>query len=158
VILTNGSAALRSLQKVTQTTPIVFTSGPDPVAAGLVRNIARPEGNITGFGSSEPTLPGKQLGLLKGASPQLVRVALIFNTELAGQIASSYFAAIDAAAAALSVRAIQMPVRNAVDVVHAVDAFATEPSGGLLILPPPPTTGILEAILQLAAQHRLPAI
>jgi putative tryptophan/tyrosine transport system substrate-binding protein len=158
VILTNGSAAMRSLQKATRTIPIVFTSGPDPVAAGLVRNIARPEGNITGFGSSEPTVTGKQLELLKEAVPRIARVALIFNTDLAGQIALSYFASIEAAAATLGVQAIQTPVRNAVDVVRAVDAFAAEPSGGILILPPPPATGILDAILQLAGQHRLPAI
>jgi len=42
--------------------------------------------------------------------------------------------------------------------VHAIDAFAAEPNGGLLVLPPPPTTTIRETILQLAAQHRLPAI
>src|SRR5262249_9180776 len=110
------------------------------------------------FGSSEPTVTGKQLELLKEAAPQVAKVALIFNTDLAGQIALSYFASIEAAAAALSVRTIQMPVRNAVGVVRAIDAFAAEPGGGRLILPPPPTTGILEAVLQLAAQHRLPAI
>jgi putative ABC transport system substrate-binding protein len=158
VILTNGSAAIRSLQKATQTIPIVFAGGPDPVAAGLMRNIARPEGNITGFSSAEPSIAGKQLELLKEAAPRVARVAIIFNADLVSQISLSYFASIEAAASAFGVRAIQMPVRNAVDIVHAIDAFAAEPNGGLIILPPPPTNAIREVILQLTAQHRLPAI
>jgi putative ABC transport system substrate-binding protein len=51
-----------------------------------------------------------------------------------------------------------MPVRNAIDIVHAIDAFAAEPNGGLLILPPPPNTSDRNVILQLAEYHKLPAI
>jgi putative ABC transport system substrate-binding protein len=65
---------------------------------------------------------------------------------------------IEVAASALGVPAIQTPVRNAVDIVHAIDAFAAELNGGLLVLPPIPNTAIRDTILQLAAQHRLPAI
>src|SRR5262249_15655610 len=64
VILASGGAAANALQQRTLTIPIVFT-GPDPVAAGLVQNIARPEGNITGFPNLEPSLAGKWLELLK---------------------------------------------------------------------------------------------
>jgi putative ABC transport system substrate-binding protein len=158
VIVTNGVAAMRALQQRTQTIPIVFTGGPDPVAAGLLRNVARPEGNITGFSTLEPSVAGKWLELLKEAAPRLARVAVIFNVELSSSVASGYVSSIEAAAPAAGVQAIQTPVRNAVDIVHAIDAFAAEPNGGLLVLPPPPTTTIRETILQLAAQHRLPAI
>jgi putative tryptophan/tyrosine transport system substrate-binding protein len=144
------------LQLQTQTIPIVFR-GPDPVGAGLVRNIARPEGNITGFSVFEPSIAGKWLELLKEAAPRLARVAIIFNPELA-LTASRYLSPIEVAASALSVPVVNTPVRNAVDIVHAIDAFAAEPNGGLLVLPPPPGRSIRNTILQLAEHHKLPAI
>jgi putative ABC transport system substrate-binding protein len=102
-------------------------------------------------------IAGKWLELLKEAVPRLARVAIIFIPELT-RTSSSYIAAIESAAPALNVEAIYTPVHNAVDIVRAIDVFATQPNGGLLILPPPPTSANREAILQLAAQHRLPAI
>src|SRR5207249_3346974 len=98
----------------------VFTTGGDPTATGLVRNIARPEGNTTGFGTTEPSIAGKRLGLLKEAAPQVSRVAVMFNPEIS-QTAPSYIASIEAVAPALSIKAIKTPFRDAVDVVHAID-------------------------------------
>jgi ABC-type uncharacterized transport system substrate-binding protein len=156
VIFAIGGAATSALQQRTQTIPIVFR-GPDPVGAGLVRNIARPEGNITGFSVFEPSIAGKWLELLKEAAPRLARVAIIVNPETA-LIASRYLSPIEVAASALNVTVVNRPVRNAVDIVHAIDAFAVEPNGGLLVLPPPPNTSIRNTILQLAEHHKLPAI
>ena len=51
-----------------------------------------------------------------------------------------------------------MPVRDAVDIVHAIDAFAAAPNGGLIVLPPPQPPAHLEAILRLATLHRLPGV
>src|SRR5262249_37835106 len=132
--------------------------GAGPGHAGLVQNIARPEGNITGFPALEPSLAGKWLELLKEASPRIARVALIFNAELSVGSLASYLATIEAAAPVLGVRPTRTPIRTAVAIVRALDALAVEPTGGLLILPPPPTTAIRDAILQLASQHRLPSI
>src|SRR5215510_1017287 len=157
VIITSTGAATRAAQRATQTIPIVFTAAGDPVANGLVRNITRPEGNTTGFSGSEPTIAAKRLELLKEAAPHVSRVAVIFNPDL-NLTAPSYIAAIEAAAPALSIKAVVMPVRDAVDIVRAVDAFAAVPDGGLTVLPPPPPPAFLDAILRLAQQHRLPAI
>src|SRR5262245_62545200 len=66
VIFAVGGAPTRALRQQTQIIPIVFT-GPDPVGAGLVRNITKPEGNITGFSIFEPSIVGKWLELLKEA-------------------------------------------------------------------------------------------
>jgi putative ABC transport system substrate-binding protein len=157
VMVTGTGAATEAVRQQTQTIPIVFTAGPDPVATGLLRSIARPEGNITGFSTLEPSIAGKWLELLKEAAPRVTRVAIVFNPELAPS-APIYISLIEAAAPTFGVQAIKMPVRNAVDTVRAIDAFAAEPNGGLLVLPPTPTTAIRETIFQLAAQHRLPAI
>jgi putative tryptophan/tyrosine transport system substrate-binding protein len=157
VIVTSGGAASRAVQQQTQTIPIVFTAGGDPVAEGLVRNIARPEGNITGFSTLEPSIAGKWLELLKDAAPHVTRVAIIFVPELA-TTGASYISSIESAATALGVRTTKSPVRIAVDIVRAIDAFAAEPKGGLVVLPPPPAPTIRETLLHLATEHRLPAI
>src|SRR4051812_28896409 len=123
----------------------------------MVRNIARPEGNTTGFSTNEHSEADKWLGLLKEAAPNLARVAVIFNLEITAT-GPSYIASIEAAARALAVQAIiKMPVRNAVDIVRGIDGFATDANAGLLMLPPP-FAGNAETIIQMAAQHRLPAI
>jgi putative ABC transport system substrate-binding protein len=157
VAVTLGGAASRAMQRLTQGIPIVFAGGADPTANGLVKNIARPEGNTTGFSSLEPSIAGKWLGLLKEAAPHITRVAVIYNpdTTLA---APGYITSIELAAPALSVEIIRMPVRDAVDIVRTIDAFATKPYGGLLLLPPPLSRANLEATIRLEAQYRLPAI
>jgi len=156
VIFAIGGAPTSALRQQTQIIPVVFT-GPDPVGADLVRNITRPEGNITGFSLFEPSITGKWLELLKEAAPRLASVAIIFNPELA-ITTSRYLSPIEVAASALGVPAINTPVRNGDDIVHAIDAFAAEPNGGLLVLPPPPNTSVRRTILQLAEKHKLPAI
>src|SRR5262249_37770328 len=98
----------------------------------------------------------KFLELLKEASPHVTRVAVILNPDAAS--GPSYISSIEAAAPVLEMRVIRAPVRNAVDAVHWIDGFATEPNSALIVLPPPPTTAILDPIFQLSAQHRLPAI
>src|SRR5262249_28811344 len=136
----------------TQNIPIVFT-GPDD----LVRNIARPEGNITGFSIFEPSIVGKWLGLLKEAAPRLARVAIIFNPELT-ITPSRYLFPIKEAASALGLQAVNTPVRNVADIVHAIDAFAAVPNGGLRVLPPFNISSVRNTILQLSEQHKLPTI
>ena len=157
VILTSGGAATLAVHQQTDKMPIVFTASGDAVADGLVRNITRPEGNITGFSLREPSVAGKWLSLLKEAAPRVTRVALLFNPELT-PTNPSYVFSIDAAAPALGIQTIKMPVRNTVEITRAVDAFAAEPRGGLLVLPPPPAGTIRDTIFQLATEHRLPAI
>src|SRR5262249_54374877 len=80
-----------------------------------------------------------------------------FNPETTST-ASRYLSPIEAAASALNVVAVNTPVRDAVDIAHAIDAFAAEPNGGLLILPPPPDTPVRSMILQLAEHHKLPTM
>ena len=155
VILAGGAAPARILRRATQTIPIVFSGGGDAIANGLVKNIVRPEGNVTGFSSSEPTIGGKWLELLKEAAPRVERIAIVYKPEIA-PTALKYIAAIEPAGRTLSVRTVKVPFSNVVELVHAIDAFAAEPNGGLLMLPPP--SADRSTTLKLAAQHRLPAL
>jgi putative tryptophan/tyrosine transport system substrate-binding protein len=121
VIGANSAAVARALLQRTRTIPIVFANVGDPVANGLLKNIARPEGNATGATSLFQSLGGKWLELLKEAAPRTTRVALIFAAEIGSQ---AYFAVIDSAAEVLGVKAIRTPYRNAAELERAIDAFA----------------------------------
>jgi putative tryptophan/tyrosine transport system substrate-binding protein len=144
----------RAVQQRTSVIPIVFVGGADPASSGLVRNTARPEGNITGFANSYGSLGGRWLELFKEAVPRLTRVADIFLDEPSNR--SETRATIAAAAAQLGVTITRMPVRNEVEIEPAVSAFAGEPDSGLLVTGPINTLPISEAIERLALHYRLP--
>jgi ABC-type uncharacterized transport system substrate-binding protein len=161
VIVTTATVTTIAVQQLTKTIPIVFAGGGDPVVTGVVRNLARPEGNTTGFSPFEPSIAGKWLQLLKDAAPHLTRVAVLVNPELlirASGVGPAYIGQIEAAARALALKTIELPFRDAIGIVRAIDAFATEPNGGLLVLPPPPGGANRQTIIRLAEQHRLPTI
>jgi putative ABC transport system substrate-binding protein len=83
IILTVGTPATAAVQRETQTIPIVFVNGGDPIAGGVVARLDRPSGNITGFASFETTLGGKWLELLSEITPGLKRAAIMFNSDTA---------------------------------------------------------------------------
>jgi putative ABC transport system substrate-binding protein len=158
VIVTGGAAMTRAVQQQTQTIPIIITAVGDPVVNGIVKSLARPEGNTTGVTNLYASIGGKWLELLKEAAPQVERVALLYNGEFTPHDGYGYFPSIEEAAGALGVQTIKLPYRDAVDIVRATDAFAAEPNGGLIVVPPSPTASNRETILRLAVQHRLPSI
>jgi putative ABC transport system substrate-binding protein len=79
VIVTWGTPAALAAKQATTTIPIVMGSIADPVSVGVVSNLARPEGNITGFSSQNVDLEVKRLELLKELLPQLARVGILGN-------------------------------------------------------------------------------
>jgi putative ABC transport system substrate-binding protein len=78
VIVTVGTNAAAAAKNATSTIPIVFLSG-DPVRAGLVRNLARPGGNITGLSMVASELYVKRLQILREAVPWVKRVAVLYD-------------------------------------------------------------------------------
>jgi putative ABC transport system substrate-binding protein len=80
VALTSGPAALAA-KNATNSIPIVFGYGGDPVETGLVNSINRPGGDITGITSMSGELGGKQLGLLHELLPGATRFAILLNPK-----------------------------------------------------------------------------
>jgi putative ABC transport system substrate-binding protein len=163
VIFAFTGPAAAAVQQRTSVIPIVFVGGGDPAVTGLVGNIARPEGNMTGFANWFASLGGRWLELFKEAVPRLTRVAdILFANGFFGplplrpttSLPEPIQASIAAAAAQLGVTSIPMPVRNAVEAEHAISAFAAEPNGGLLVTGGSNAT--TEAIGRLALYHHLP--
>lgn len=77
LIVTVGTSAALAAKNATRTLPVVFTSVGDPIAMGLITNLARPGGNMTGLTNVSPELAGKRLELLKEAVPSLKWVNLL---------------------------------------------------------------------------------
>ena len=81
VILVETTRAALAAKRVTSTVPIVMALVGDPVGSGLVTNLARPTGNITGLSSMKSELSAKRLQLLKDTVPRLARVAVLWNPD-----------------------------------------------------------------------------
>jgi ABC-type uncharacterized transport system substrate-binding protein len=80
IIVTWGTPAALAAKQATTTIPIVMGAIADPVSVGIVSNLARPEGNVTGFASLNADLEVKRMELLKDLIPQLARVGVLGNT------------------------------------------------------------------------------
>jgi putative tryptophan/tyrosine transport system substrate-binding protein len=103
-----------------------------------------------------PEIGGKWLQLLKEAVPSLARVALVFNPDFHNEATLD---AIEEAAARLRIKAMRTIVHDSAEIAPALDAFAAEPNGG--VIPVPPITVLpraVEFINQAALRHRLPTI
>jgi putative tryptophan/tyrosine transport system substrate-binding protein len=148
-----GGPAVDAAQQETKTIPIVFQGAGDPLETGRVKNTAHPEGNTTGFANAFGSLGRKWLQLLKEAVPNVERLLY-----LPSQGNESYRRSIEAAAQALAVQLVTIPVIDAAGVKTAMENFATEPNGGLLPSPGILTPAVQRELIRLAEQYRLPMI
>ena len=80
LIVTWGTPAALAAKQATTTIPVVMGAVGDPVRVGIVSNLARPDGNITGFAAQNVDLDGKRLELLKDLLPHLSRVGMLANS------------------------------------------------------------------------------
>jgi putative ABC transport system substrate-binding protein len=156
VFLVSTALVLQPLQQETRSIPIVFTQISDPVGSGFVASLSHPGGNVTGFAIAEFSIYGKSLEVLKEAAPHVTRVAVILNPEQKPQ--AGMWRAIEAVAPSFRVQLTAASVRNAAEIERAIDEFAHEPNGGLIVLPNPVNEGNRKLIITMAARHRLPAV
>jgi putative tryptophan/tyrosine transport system substrate-binding protein len=155
VILAHGALIMVPLLQATRTVPIVFPFAVDPVGAGLIDSLARPGGNVTGFMTSEFSLSGKRLELLKQIVPGVTRVAVLRSTQGAG---NSEFAAIQAVAPSLRVEVSPVNLGDAGEIERAIAAFERSSNGGLIATTTAAARLHRDLIVGLAARHTLPAI
>jgi putative ABC transport system substrate-binding protein len=121
VIVANGPQALQALQQATRTIPIIMASADYPVEMGFVKSLAEPGGNITGVSSSAgPGFISKQMELTKDAIPSARRVGILFNEVNRFNSATASAPEIAAAAKALGLELLWLPVRTVSDVEPAL--------------------------------------
>jgi putative tryptophan/tyrosine transport system substrate-binding protein len=155
VIYSWGGATTRVARQQAQTIPIVFTGPSTPVEDV---NVARPQGNITGFPFLYPSIAGKWVELIKEADPRVTWVAVVIGPETTAN--SDYLPFIKQAAASLGVSANVVRFEDASGFERAIDAFASIPNGGLISVPGN-TNGAREnedLLRKLAVKHRLPVV
>jgi putative ABC transport system substrate-binding protein len=157
LLLVNSTPAIAALQKRHQSVPIVFTQVTDPVGEGLVLNLAHPGGHLTGFTSFEFSIGTKWLETLKEIAPNVTRVALVFNPQTA-PFADLFWQPVEAVAPSFGIVAISAGARTFADLEHMVDEFAREPNGSLMMMPDVSTLNYRDALIALAARHRLPTV
>ena len=156
LIFAATTPALAALHRESRSLPIVFVQVSDPVKLGFVGSLARPGGNITGFTTFEYPVGGKWLELLKDTAPGSSRVAVLHDPDNPSQIA--YWQGVEAAAPTFGVQLTRADVRNAADIERAINDFAQQPNGALVVAPTAVTILHRDLIIALAARHRLPAI
>ena len=156
VILASSPLVLQPLLQETRSIPIVFTQITDPVGSGFVASLAHPGGNVTGFAIAEFSMYGKSLEMLKEVAPHVARVAVLLNSEQAPQ--AGMWRAIEAAAPSFRVQLTAADVHGSAEIERAIESFARESNGGLIVLPNVPTIVHHGLIMALAARHHLPAV
>jgi putative ABC transport system substrate-binding protein len=154
VLVSSSAVATRALQQQTRAIPIIIVGAGDVAVNGIAKDVAHPEGNITGVTNLYGSIGGKWLELIKEATPGVQEVALI-GSDIAG---SSFVPSIQEAARALAVQLTNSPFSDAIDLVRAIDAFGAKPNGALILLPPLGTAVYRQTALRLATQYRLPTI
>jgi putative ABC transport system substrate-binding protein len=157
VILSSTTPPTRALLQQTHTIPIVFAIVADPIGSGFVANFARPGSNVTGFIFTEPTVAGKWLELLKGVTPRIARVAMLFN-PISAPYADYWLNPLKAAGATFAVEVIPAPVHDRSELESVIAAQAREPDGGLIPMPDSFMDVHRAEITSLAARYRLPAV
>ncbi len=156
VIVAGGGQPALAAKKASATIPIVFANAADPVGTGLVSSLARPGGNITGLSLMAPDLDGKRLELLKEAFPKIARVA--FPWESGSTRGNRALTEMEAAAKALGLKLISLPVRSLDDFDSALARAKREGAQALITIPGPLITTQQRQVLDFAAKNRLPAM
>ena len=155
IIVTHSAGPVIAAKQATAIIPIVFATAADPVDNGLVVNLARPGGNVTGLSSQSNESAGKRLEILRELIPGLRRLAIMVNAN--APAAMLEMADAQAAARALGLEVVISEIRRAQDIVPAFEALKGR-ADALFVTPEPLVFTNRTRINILAAAARLPTI
>jgi len=155
VIVGNAPSALAA-KAATPTVPIVFATGSDPVADGLVTSLNRPDGNVTGVVFIAAALGAKRLELLGQLVPKAKTIGMIANPS--SPTFKEERSDVEAAAHAMGLQLIVVNVRTVQDIDTALASFVRDRIDALLIGSGPFLFSNRRRLVALAARHSLPAM
>ncbi len=159
LIFAETTPAARAVKQATTTVPIVFSPIADPIGSGLVANLARPGGNITGITFMAPELGGKRLELLKQAVPGMTRVGVLSHPgDPSEATVKSVLEQTEAAARALGVQLLRLEAQGPNDLDRAFAAMSRERVGGLILIPSAMFVDERRRIVNVVVKDRLPAM
>lgn len=156
VILAAGTTAIAMLKQATRSIPLVFVIVNDPVAQGLVSNVAHPGGNITGFSFMDFSIFSKTLQLLKQVAPGVNRVGFMFNPDTYPYY-EVYLNSLRGQRQEVEVDVTALRVHSEAEIEQALEGLGAAPGAGLIVPPEPFTSAHRKLVVKLAAQYRVPA-
>jgi len=155
-VLVVGGGGVREAIAATKTIPIVFTTGNDPVEAGLVSSLAHPGGNATGISFVPAELAAKRIELLHQLVPKATAIAMVLNVvatnaELRARKAQE-------AARSFGLQLHVLRARNEEEIDAAFTTLAKLPAGALIVDSDPFFNARRDQFVALAARFAVPAI
>jgi putative ABC transport system substrate-binding protein len=154
-IVAHDTLSAIAAKAATTTIPVVFTTGGDPVKDGLVANLNRPGGNVTGISFIAVELGAKQVGLMHELRAGGARIVVLVDPKW--PTTEQFVSEVRAAASVLGQQIEVLSVSGAeIDTVFA--NFSQKPADALLIGPSPLTTDRRVQLVTLATYHRILAI
>ena len=156
VIVAAYVPAVLAAKSLTSTIPIVFISGLDPVASGLVTSLNRPAGNLTGISNYNVALVAKRLELMQQVAPQASVIALMVNPTTATSQSMEAEGTRAARALGLHVVVIRAGTESAIDSGFA--SLVQQHADGLIVAGNSFFRSRFEQIAKLAARYKVPAI
>jgi putative tryptophan/tyrosine transport system substrate-binding protein len=151
-----GDVSGRAAEQATSTIPIVFGSGSDPVKAGLVKSLSKPEGNATGFTLLTNDLEPKRLGLLHDLLPKADVVGVLYDPNFPPAV--DQLAVLEKAAKTIGLRLDVFRAGNDVDLNASLHSLLEHRVSALLVTGAPYFDTRRGRIIEFAAENKLPAI
>jgi putative ABC transport system substrate-binding protein len=128
----------------------------DAVVAGLITNITRPDGNVTGLTFSTPELAAKRLEVLRDTFPRIKRVAVLKNPDNPSM--GPVLKAMEQSAQSLKLELQEIAVRGPEELESAFAAMHAKRAEAVVLVEDAMLNGHIRRIAELAAKQRLPAI
>jgi putative ABC transport system substrate-binding protein len=156
VIVAPNYPAAVAAKRATKTIPVVFLSGVDPVTAGLVESLNRPNGNMTGIYILEGLLESKRLETLHQVVPGSSLIGVLVNPNFPD--VQRKISDVRAASSALGISTLIVQVSSENDLPGIFGTLAARKVGGLVVATDPFLYAHREDLVALAARYRIPAI
>jgi len=156
VLAALGTPATLAAKRATTTIPIVMESLSDAVSTGLVPNLARPGGNVTGVSGFAPELSGKRLELIREIFLQADRIAVLANR--ANPVTVPILRATESAAQHMRMKPHVIDVRQSAELGAAFETMRRERTDAVVLVADPLLFSARPVIVELAARHRLPTL
>jgi ABC-type uncharacterized transport system substrate-binding protein len=156
VIVTHSTAATLAARRATNSIPIVTAAVADMVGSGIAKNLAHPEGNITGFSQIVVNTSPKHIELLKIMMPKLLHIAILVNP---GNVAHlNILKSVQAAAGQFGITVLQVDARTPEEIEFGFAEITRGRSEVILIAADGFFIGQRQQIVSLATKYRLPSM
>jgi putative ABC transport system substrate-binding protein len=156
VLVTAATPPSRAAMAATRTTPIVFVAVGEPIAVGLVKNMARPGGNITGLSLLTSELSGRRLKLLVDCVGKAKTVAVIKNP--ANRVHQTFLEESLHAAEALGLRLVPLDAGSAAEIERAFESARAAKADGAIVFDDPVLWSHRKLFVALAEKGKLPVM